>query len=144
MEVAGSVAEFKKANNKPVYDAERERKLLESVENNAGEKFGDYARKLYNSILELSRTYQNGLINERSTLSDEILNAVETTPKLFPEKAIVACQGLEGAHSSHACQKLLKSHLLCTPNPLRLFFRQLTAGFAHTALFPLKTAAQEA
>lgn len=138
MEVAGSVAEFKKANNKPVYDAERERKLLESVENNAGEKFGDYARKLYNSILELSRTYQNGLINERSTLSDEILNAVETTPKLFPEKAIVACQGLEGAHSSHACQKLFEKPSIMYCQSFEAVFQAVDGGLCSYGVVPLE------
>ena len=59
MNVAKDVAAYKKENGMNVYDAERERKLLEKVEEIAGEEFGDYTRRLYSSILELSRNYQS-------------------------------------------------------------------------------------
>ena len=46
MDVAKDVAEYKKANGKAILDSERERQLLEKVENEAGEKYGDYTRRL--------------------------------------------------------------------------------------------------
>ena len=41
-----------------------------------------------------------------SKLYHEITEALESTPKLFPERAVVACQGIEGAYSQIAAEKL--------------------------------------
>ena len=108
MNVAKEVAEYKKETGKAIYDAERERQLLEKVEDAAGEEFGDYTRRLYSSILELSRNYQSKSLAISSGLSENIIKATKETPQLFPEKAVVACQGVEGAHSSAACQKIFE------------------------------------
>ncbi len=64
MDIAEEVARYKTENNKPVFDPERERELLNKVENKAGEKYGNYTRKLYGKIMELSRTHQNKIINK--------------------------------------------------------------------------------
>ena len=108
MNVAKEVAAYKKETGMAVYDSERERKLLEKVEENAGEEYGDYARRLYGSILDLSRTYQSKALSQKSGLSQAVQKAMDETPSLFPEKAFVACQGVEGAYSQMACDKLFK------------------------------------
>ena len=69
MDAAQNIAEYKKENNMNVYDSERERKLLDSVEENAGEKYGDYARRLYGSMLVLSRASQSGILNPPCEIS---------------------------------------------------------------------------
>ena len=106
MEVAEKIASYKKANGMPVLDATRERELLNKVSENAGEEFGEYTRILYNTIMSLSRSYQSKKIQSDSALSDSIKNAIASTPQLFPTRAKVACQGIEGAYSQKACDKL--------------------------------------
>ena len=138
MNVAKSVAEYKKATGKAVYDAERERKLLEKVEENAGEEFGDYARRLYSSILELSRNYQSKAIAPSSGLSASIKKAVAETPQLFPEKAIVACQGVEGAHSSAACQKLFEKPSIMYCQSFEAVFQAVESGLCGYGVVPLE------
>jgi len=138
MNVAKSVAEYKKATGKAVYDAERERKLLQKVEENAGEEFGDYARRLYSSILELSRNYQSKAIAPSSGLSDSIKKAVAETPQLFPEKAIVACQGVEGAHSSAACQKLFEKPSIMYCQSFEAVFQAVESGLCSYGVVPLE------
>lgn len=138
MNVAKDVAEYKKANGKAVYDAERERKLLEKVEENAGEEFGDYTRRLYSSILELSRNYQSRAIAPSSGLSASIKNAVENTPQLFPEKAVVACQGVEGAHSSAACQKIFEKPSIMYCHSFEAVFQAVESGLCSYGVVPLE------
>jgi len=138
MNVAKAVAEYKKATGKPVYDAERERKLLEKVEENAGEEFGDYARRLYSSVLELSRNYQSKSISKTSGLSAEIIKATENTPQLFPEKAIVACQGVEGAHSSAACEKLFEKPSIMYCQSFEAVFQAVQSGLCAYGIVPLE------
>ena len=106
MKVASGIAQYKKNAGLPVLDAARERSLLAKVSELAGEEFENYTRVLYSTIMSLSRSYQHKLMNEDKTLSSQINEAIDNTPKLFPEKASVACQGVEGAYSQIAAEKL--------------------------------------
>ena len=106
MEICGQIAAFKAENNVPVMNRGRERQVLARVSEIAGPAFANYARILYSSIFDLSRSYQDTLIAERSALKQKILGAMENTDKVFPKEAIVACQGVEGANSQIACDKV--------------------------------------
>ena len=108
METCLSVAQYKKENNLPVLDAKRERELLNRVGNMAGEELDVYSRVLYDTIMNVSRSYQHKYLNRGGELTEKIKSAVENTDKLSPQKAMVACQGVEGAYSGLACEKLFK------------------------------------
>ncbi len=138
MNVAKDVAEYKRATGKAVYDSERERRLLEKVEENAGDEFGDYARRLYSSILELSRNYQSKALAQKSGLSASIVKAVKETPELFPEKAVVACQGVEGAHSSAACQKFFEKPSIMYCQSFESVFQAVESGLCAYGVVPLE------
>ncbi len=58
MELSLSVAEYKRENNLPVLDAQREKELLDRIKNMAGDELGDYSVSLYETIMSLSRSYQ--------------------------------------------------------------------------------------
>ena len=108
MDIAAQIAQYKKENGKPIADPVREREKLFEI---AGEMSADmraYAVSLYSLIFELSRSYQMRLTGEAAPLAKKIEEAIETTEKLFPESAAVACQGVEGAYSQLACDKLFK------------------------------------
>ena len=138
MNVAKEIAQFKKESGKAVCDTERERKLLAKVEESAGEEFGDYTRRLYSSILELSRNYQSKSIAPKSGLSGAIVNAIEKTNPLFPEKAVVACQGVEGAHSSAACQKIFEKPSLMYCQSFEAVFQAVKSGLCAYGVVPLE------
>lgn len=106
MELCGGVAQWKQAHGKPIYDRSREREKLNQVSALADERFSSYTRCLYRSLLGYSRAYQHELLDAPSQVSERILQARSETPELFPTRATVACQGVEGAYSSLACEKL--------------------------------------
>ncbi len=108
MQISNSVAEYKRANGLPVLDSARERELLAGIAERAGEDMDEYAIVLYSTILSLSRSYQHKKLAPESKYGAIIQNALDTTEKLFPEKARVACQGVEGAYSQIAATKLFK------------------------------------
>lgn len=108
MEVVGKIAQYKQANNLPILDPARERQKLAKVAEQAPEGFGEYTRSLYTVMMELSRSYQNHLIGEPSSLNEEIQAALKNSPQLLPRHAKVACQGREGAYSQLAACKLFK------------------------------------
>ena len=106
MEVAAQIAGYKKAHNLPALDAGRERAKLQQIADAAPEDLREYAVSLYSLIFELSRSCQNRLLGVTSPLTAEIEQAIARTPQLFPEHPAVACQGVEGAYSQLACDRL--------------------------------------
>lgn len=58
MELCRSVAEFKKENNLPILDTQREKELLDRIKSMAGDELGDYSVSLYETIMSISRLYQ--------------------------------------------------------------------------------------
>ena len=106
MNVSADVAEYKRAVGKPVTDAARERALLCKVSELSGTEMEEYVRTLYATILSISKAYQHERLNTSSKLERKISNAIEQTPYAFPGRAKVACQGVEGAYSLKATEKL--------------------------------------
>ncbi len=60
MELSKQIAEIKRENNLPVFDRAREREVLESMTENAGD-MQEYVSAFFQKVMELSRDYQNGL-----------------------------------------------------------------------------------
>lgn len=108
MTIAASVAEYKREHNLPVLDAARERALLARISDMAGEEFDGYARTLYHTMLDVSRAYQYTKLNSESKVYADIKKTMDNTADIFPPRARVACQGVEGAYSQIAAEKLFE------------------------------------
>jgi chorismate mutase/prephenate dehydratase len=122
MELSRDVAAWKKEKGLPLTDPERERKKLAAVTDRAGEEFRGYTAALYSQLFDLSKAYQAQLNRGRSPLCALMEETMEKTPPVFPEFANVACQGVEGAYSQQACEKLF-----AVPNIL--FFKSFEGVF---------------
>lgn len=123
LEIAAKIGRYKLENNKPVLDIKREQTLLKKISENSQYKFKDYNKNLWSSIMSISKAYQHSLFDEKSDLTDKIYDAIKNTPKLFPSDAVVACQGIEGAYSNLAANKLFV-------NPDIMFFRDFEDVFS--------------
>ena len=106
MDIAADIAAWKKENNMPVLDLRREKEKLRKLEERSPEELKEYTASLFSLIMELSRSRQNRLLHPTSPETEAIERALGETPQLFPETAMVACQGVEGAYSGIACEKL--------------------------------------
>ena len=138
MNCASEVAEYKKQNNLPVLDASRERALLSKISELSGEEFEEYARTLYSTILSLSRSYQHKASNESSMIYREITDALENTPKLFPERAAIACQGVEGAYSQIAAERLFSAPEIVFFSNWEKVFSAIEAGLCRYGVIPIE------
>lgn len=138
MNCASAVAEYKKANDLPILDASRERALLKKVSELSGEELEEYTRTLYSTILSLSRSYQHKSKNESAALFNEITDALESTPKIFPERAIVACQGVEGAYSQIAAERLFRAPDIVFFSNWEKVFSAIEAGMCRYGVIPIE------
>lgn len=123
MDISAQVADYKQAHNLPIFVPAREREILQNMAQKAGPEMAGYVRSLYSTIFELSRSYQSKRNGKETPLFQEITAAIENTPKLFPRSAMVACQGVEGAYSQLACEKIFQS-------PMILYFRNFDGVFS--------------
>ena len=123
MEVSAKIAGYKKEKSLPIFVPAREREKLADVAQKAGPEMANYTRVLYSMLFELSRGYQNKLNGAVSPLYDEITAAIHSTPNLFPQAPMVACQGVEGAYSQIAAEKLFK-------NPFIMYFKNFEGVFS--------------
>ena len=106
MELSVKVSQYKIENALPVLDAGREREKLAEVSRLAGEDMAGYVRTLYNTVFDMSRAEQEKYVHPTSPTAEKIKKSLENTPKIFPTYSRVACQGMEGAYSQIAAQKL--------------------------------------
>ena len=117
-----AVAQYKKEHNLTVLDKSRETDILNRVTEAAGPELAGYTKVLFGTLFDVSRSYQSQFIHKDSALQREVRQALEQTPAKMPDQAIVACQGVEGAYSQAACEKLF-------PLPSIMYFKSFEAVF---------------
>ena len=138
MELSAQVADYKRERGLPIYVPAREREILQNVAQKAGTELSDYARSLYSAIFELSRGYQAKRNGKETTLFREITAAIENTPKLFPRSAMVACQGVEGAYSQLACEKIFQSPMILYFKNFEGVFSAIEKGMCRYGVLPIE------
>ena len=136
MDIAKNIAAFKKENGLPILQTAREREKLADVTGKAREDMRSYLRVLYSLLFELSRTYQEK--GSRTALYERIERAIENTPRLFPRSATVACQGVEGAYSQLACEKLFATPSIQYFRNFEGVFSAIEAGFCRYGILPIE------
>ncbi len=138
MQTAAGIAAYKKAHSLPVLDAGREREKLAQIVKAAPEDLQEEAVSLYRLLFSLSRSYQRDLLDEKTTLPALLKTALEQTPQLFPPTAAVACQGVEGAYSQQACDKLFQHPSVFFCATFDKVFSAIEQGLCQYGVLPLE------
>ena len=106
MSLAEEVAAYKNEHHLPILNKERERAVLARVTEQSGEK-ERYAYHLFSTLFELARSRQAELISAPTRVEAQVKASLEAGSAVFPQTGLVACQGVEGANSQMACDRLL-------------------------------------
>ena len=138
METAEKIAEYKKANGLRVLDARREKEKMREILDKTPDDLREYVSSLYSLIFELSRSRQSCLLGTKGDLPAKIAEAIEKTPQLFPEDAAVACQGVEGAYSEQACERLFKRPSTFFFSSFEAVFSAIEKGLCRYGVLPLE------
>ena len=138
MELSAQVADYKRENNMPILAPAREREILARVAQSAGDEMGNYTRVLYSMLFELSRGYQSKRNMVSTTLHQQIQDSIENTPKLFPQAPMVACQGVEGAYSQIACEKIFKNPFIMYFKNFEGVFNAIDQGLCQYGILPIE------
>jgi chorismate mutase/prephenate dehydratase len=138
MRVAEKIAEYKKAEGRRIVDPVREQELLQSVIERSEDDMAYYNRMLFSSIMEMSADHQRKVTGLESHLVNRINQALEETPKVFPESATVACQGVAGAYSQEAAEKFFKMPRIMFMKNFRGVFAAIDSGLCKYGVLPIE------
>lgn len=138
METSLDIAKYKKENNMPVLNRARERDILNRVTEITGAELEEYTKILYQTLFDLSRSYQNRYLTEETRLAEDIRNALAKAPQSFPTRAVVACQGVEGAYSQLACEKVFSLPIIMYFNNFEGVFQAVARGLCRYGILPIE------
>jgi len=138
MAIAAEIAEYKKNNGLAVRDPEREREKISAIVQKATPGMRNYMRSLFSMIFELSRAYQHKICDVQSELSKKIESALHTTQETLSDSPLVACQGVEGAYSQIACEKMFRAPNIMYFSNFESVFSAIDQGLCRYGILPLE------
>ena len=138
MDAALGIAQYKREHELPVFDPERERAVLAHVTGECAPEMAMYVKLLYNTLFDVSRSYQQRYLTSETELKDRISQAMISTPKEFPKQALVACQGVEGAYSQQACDKLFALPGIMYFKRFEGVFQAIESGLCRYGILPIE------
>jgi len=138
MELAREMERCKQEMSLPVMDTERERKILYRLCERARPELAGYVKVLFSSLFEISRGHQKAQSHYDSAVKKLLDDAVQHTPETFPLRATVGCQGVEGAYSQSACDKLFSPADITYFNSFEGVFQAVDGGLCRFGVVPLE------
>jgi len=140
MHLGEEVAVYKRDNALPVLNKAREREILARVQAEAGE-MEPYAYQLFTTLMELSKVRQTLLTAGPSRIRPMIEQALAAPEVVFPKTGTVACQGVEGANSQAACDKLLPRGNILYVKTFEAVFDAVESGLCQFGVLPIENSA---
>ncbi|WP_455139576.1 bifunctional chorismate mutase/prephenate dehydratase [Thermophilibacter sp.] len=139
-EVSSGVAAYKREHGLRVFDPTRERAKVADAERRVPEDLATYAQVLMELLMEASRARQHALLGDDA--DDATLRLIREararTPELFPRSAHVACQGVEGAYSQLAAERLFRRPNITFAPTFDAVFRCVGQGLARYGVLPIE------
>lgn len=138
MNIVKDIAAYKKQKNMPVFHRGRERDIINRLSLQISPEMRVYTKMLYNTIFEISRSYQSKMLEEMSKTAKKIKASLEKDLKLLPQNAIVACQGTEGAYSQIAAERVFSNPSVIYFNNFKGVFEAVKQGMCNYGVLPIE------
>ena len=137
MDLSEEVAAYKNEHHQPILNKQREREILAKV----AEKSGDRERfsyHLFSTIFELSRSRQAELITAPTKVEAQVKASLAAGGEVFPQTGLVSCQGVEGANSQVACDRLLPRGNIVYVKSFEAVFSAVESGLCKFGVVPIE------
>ncbi len=138
MDLIKEVVKAKKEEGVATSDPERERKILLRVTDKVDEDCQVYLKRVFESIFETSKAYQTMNLECKSSISDKIRQTLAKGELVFPNKAKVACQGVVGAYSGIAADRLFELADITYFKNFEGVFSAVEKGFCKYGVLPIE------
>lgn len=138
MELALKIKHAADEGEVPSKSIASERAIVSKVTEKQNDEMASYTKVLFNTIFDLANSYQNRKVYLNSKQANEIRKAIEATPEMFPKRAIVACQGIEGSNSQLACEKMFPNPNIVFLNSFEAVFSAVEKGLCKYGMLPIE------
>ena len=136
--VANEIGAYKREAGLPVLDRTRERQKVASAAAQADTDLKTHAQVLMELLMEASRTRQTTAVAKPNATLDAINEALDNQPELFPTDSFVACQGVEGAYSQIATERIFKHPQISYFSSFEGVFKAVEQGFCDFGMLPVE------
>ena len=137
MSLAEEVGKYKDEHHLPILNRQREREVLAKVMEQSGDQ-ERYAYHLFSTLFELARTRQAELISQPTRVAAQVKTALAAGGAVFPQTGLVACQGVEGANSQVACDRLFPRGNLVYVKNFEAVFSAVESGLCRFGVLPIE------
>lgn len=138
MGLTAEIAAYKAQHGMPILDPAREREKLAALSERATPEMRTYLSSFQSMLFELSRTHQRAIYSGASPLVEKIKTAIASTEKSLPQSPLVACQGVEGAYSQIACEKMFTAPNILYFSTFESVFSAVDNGLCRYGVLPLE------
>lgn len=139
MDCSMKVAEYKAAHNMPVLNKEREREILERVKEQGDvyhSGYGNAASLIFATMMDVSRALQHSRLGAGVELRERIAKAGRLL--LPPHRARVVCQGVPGAYSDQAAERMFEGTRPIFVETFGDVFKAVADGRADYGILPVE------
>lgn len=134
------VAESKRSTGMPIHDPARERAILNRLCDQAGPEYETEVRMLYSKMFAMSKARQRMHLHQENALVQEIRQALRDS-RPFPQRALVACPGIEGSYTQQATSKLFTLPSILFFNNFEKVFEAVEQGLCPYGVLPVENTA---
>lgn len=138
MDLIKEVVKAKKQSGKATLDPDREKNILLRVSDRVKEENQVYLKRVFETLFETSRAYQTTYAEQSSEITEKIKNALEKGELELPAKAKVACQGVSGAYSGIAADRLFALADISYFKNFEGVFQAVEKGFCKYGVLPIE------
>src|SRR5665648_89806 len=138
MEIAFEMNRLIKEGRPVTSNSNSERVIISKVTEQQNDEISIYTKVLFNTIFDLENSYENRKVYLNSKEANDIRKGIESTPEMFPKRATVACQGIEGSNSQLACEKMFNNPNIVFLNSFEAVFSAVEKGLCRYGMLPIE------
>lgn len=142
LEIVADVAASKKERGAPVTDPAREREILSRVTAEVGPEYENGARLFFTTLFGIAKARQRAMLNGEAGVVKAIKAAsAASAGEKFPQRAIVACPGVEGAYAQQAVSRMFQFPTIAYFNGFEKVFEAVEKGLCPYGILPIENSA---
>ena len=138
MAIAREIGEYKVQNKLCVGDANREREIINRVTKDMPQEIKLYGKQLFESLFNTSKAYQTRFVEIESKAISEVKKAIGEGVQDFPTSACVACQGVAGAYSQIATDRMFPIADILYFKDWDAVFKAVERGLCEFGVLPIE------
>ena len=138
MALSKEVGLIKAQTETAVHDGKREKEIVYRLSQKCPEEIRLYVKELYDAIFYSSKAYQSKFTVNNSPVKAEIDKIIENPLEDFPVDGTVACQGVYGANSGKAAEKIFPISDITYFKTFEGVFNAVEKGLCEYGVLPIE------